>query len=274
MKLAVLVAASLAVLAAVALSVTGATAGAPERLLPDLDELAPGELDVRVVARADGRRRVRLGFSSASSNRGEGPRVIDGTRRPGRQTMRVRQLVRRRGAGPLVHRDAGVLRFEVASDHRHWHLEEFQRFELRRAGDGKLVRRPRKAGFCLGDRFPDPRLERLPNRPRTARWTHRCGLNRHTARRMREGISVGYGDIYHPHLEGQSVDITGVPAGRYLLVPRANPARRLLESDYANNASSLLLRISAARDRAAPAVRTLATCADSAPCGGFPRASR
>ena len=272
MKLTVLIAATAVVAAAAA--VTGATAGAPKRLLPDLDELAPGELDVRVVARADGRRRVRLGFSSATSNGGEGPLVIDAVRRPGRRTMRVTQLVRRRGARPLVHRDAGVLRYEVARDHRHWHLEEFQRFELRRARDGKLVRRPRKAGFCLGDRFPDPRLERLPNRPRTARWTHRCGLNRQTARRMREGISVGYGDIYQPHLEGQSVDITGVPAGRYLLVHRANPGRRLLESDYANNASALLLRIGAARGGAAPAVRTLATCHDSARCGGFPRASR
>jgi hypothetical protein len=274
MKLAALIAAGAVVAAAAAVAVTGATTGSRERLLPDLDELAPGGVDVRTVVRPDGRRRVRLGFSSATSNGGEGPLAIVATRRPGRRAMRVRQLVRRRGAPPLVHRGAGVLRFEVASDHRHWHLEEFQRFELRRATDGKLVRRPRKAGFCLGDRFADPRLKHLPNRPRAARWTHRCGLDRRTARRMRQGISVGYGDIYHPYLEGQAVDITGLPAGRYLLIHRANPRRRLLESDYANNASSLLLRIGAPRHGAAPTVQTLATCPDSARCGGFPRAAR
>jgi hypothetical protein len=274
MKLAALIAAAAAVAAAAVVAVTGATAGAPERLLPDLDELAPGSVDVRTVVRADGRRRVRLGFSSATSNGGAGPLVIDATRRPGARAMRVRQLVRRRGARPLVHRNAGILRFEVASDHRHWHLEEFQRFELRRASDGKLVRRPRKAGFCLGDRFPDRRFEQLPNRPRAPRWTHRCGLDQRTARRMREGISVGYGDVYEPHLEGQAVDITGLPPGRYLLVHRANPRRRLLESDYANNAASLLLRIGAPQHGATPTVQTVATCPDSAHCGGFPRASR
>ena len=274
MKLTALIGAVAVVAAAAAAAVPGATGGARERLLPDLDELAPDGLDVRTVVHADGRRRVRLGFSSATSNDGQGPLVIAATRRPGRRAMRVRQLVRRRGAPPLVHRGAGVLRFEIASDHRHWHLEDFQRFELRRATDSKLVRRPRKAGFCLGDRFADPRFEHLPNRPRAARWTHRCGLDRRTARRMREGISVGYGDIYHPHLEGQAVDITGLPAGRYLLIHRANPRRTLLESDYANNASSLLLRIGVPRHGAPPTVETVATCSDSARCGGFPRASR
>jgi hypothetical protein len=75
------------------------------------------------------------------------------------------------------------------------------------------------------------------------------------------GISVGYGDDYRAYLEGQSIDVTGVPGGRYELVHRANPARRLAETDLSNNASSVLLRIAWTRGRSElPAVSILKRC--------------
>ena len=69
------------------------------------------------------------------------------------------------------------------------------------------------------------------------------------------GISVGYGDVYEPNLEGQSLRLTGLDAGRYRLVHRVNVGRRLRESSYANNAASLLLQLRWRGGR--PSVRVL-----------------
>jgi hypothetical protein len=60
---------------------------------------------------------------------------------------------------------------------------------------------------------------------------------------VREGITPGFGDDYSALLEGQYLDITGLPAGKYVLVHRANADRAIVESDYSNNASSVALDI-------------------------------
>lgn len=44
-----------------------------------------------------------------------------------------------------------------------------------------------------------------------------------------------------PRLEGQYVDVTDVPPGRYRLVHRVNADRALRESDYTNNAASVVV---------------------------------
>ena len=81
-----------------------------------------------------------------------------------------------------------------------------------------------------------------------------------------QGISVGYGDEYEPNLEGQSLSLNGVEDGRYLLVHRVNVDRALRESDYGNNASSLLLSLRRSDGR--PSVRVLRRCPASARCAG------
>ena len=60
------------------------------------------------------------------------------------------------------------------------------------------------------------------------------------------------------------MDVTNVPAGRYLLVHRANPQRAIEESDYENNAASVLIQLS--RAGAIPSVRVLARCPDAETC--------
>ena len=76
-----------------------------------------------------------------------------------------------------------------------------------------------------------------------------------------QGISPGFGDDYVPEKEGQSIDVTGLPPGRYVLVHRANPDRTLRERSYANNAASVLIRLRGTK------VAVLARCPDSATCG-------
>jgi hypothetical protein len=81
---------------------------------------------------------------------------------------------------------------------------------------------------------------------------------------MREGISVGYGDDYDPTLEGQYVDVTGLPAGRYVLVHRVNESGALQESRTDNNASSSLIRLAWRGGR--PIVEQLRRCPGADTC--------
>ena len=118
----------------------------------------------------------------------------------------------------------------VSSDPRHWHLLAFDRYELRRAGgDAWLVRDPEDRllpGRPLRGAGPLPPA--TPPRPATSR----CGLGSPRLLGMREGISVGYGD--DPAPRGPVPAAHRPPAGRYVLVHRANPGRRLRERSYGN----------------------------------------
>lgn len=258
-----LIATGIAAAAAAALAATQLVGGggSPRQLLPDLDPAAPQSLYVR---RHQGR--WVLAFGAAVDNVGRGPLVVEGRRPAGKRAMVTRQAIRR-SDGSVVRRALGsLIWYEHAETHEHWHLHQFMKYELRRDRDSAGVVRIRKAGFCLGDRYETNRNRRLPGEPATAQWTHECGKGRHELRTMREGISVGYGDDYAPYLEGQYVDLRGVPAGRYLLVHIANPARLMAERSYANNASSLLVQLRRPAGRA-PLVRVISRCPARATCG-------
>ena len=243
----------------------GASAGSEQ--LPDLDQAAPSALSITRAGSA-AEPIYRLGFRSAVANVGAGPLAIE-AHRPGRgaETMVADQVVDSEGAPREVVPDVGRLRYVVSSDHRHWHLLAFDRYQLRRAGGDAPLVRDRKTGFCLGDRYavrgPPP-----PATPPRPAYTSRCGLGAPRLLGMREGISVGYGDDYPARLEGQYLPLTGLRAGRYVLVHRANPGRRLRERSYRNNAASLLLELS--RRDGEPTVRVLARCPRTARCDRRP----
>ena len=107
-------------------------------------------------------------------------------------------------------------------------------------------------------------LRALRSAPARPVFTSRCGLADPELLGLQEGISVGYGDDYAANLEGQYLPLSGLGAGRYVLVHRANAGRRLRESDYANNAASLLLGL---RWReGGPSIRVLRVCPDTDRC--------
>jgi hypothetical protein len=106
---------------------------------------------------------------------------------------------------------------------------------------------------------------RIDGEPEEPVWTEDCGKGDPGLLEVREGISPGYGDDYVPRLEGQYVDITSVPAGRYVLVHRANPERSLEESYYGNNASSVLLDLRRPAGEI-PIVEVLAHCPQADRC--------
>ena len=231
--------------------------------LPDLDQEVPW--DLQVTSTGPGTRRgYRLGFASAVRNIGDGPLIVSGQReRAGSSTMTADQLVERVDGPTAVVNGVGRLRYVQSRDHEHWHLLDFERYELRPAGRGARPVLDRKTGFCLGDRYRT-RGRALPAQPPVPRYTSRCGLGDTGRLRLVEGISVGYGDDYPANLEGQFLPLTGLPAGRYVLIHSVNVRRRLRETDYGNNAASLLLRL---RWRAgAPRLRVLRRCPSSERC--------
>ena len=257
--------------AAAAIAGVAVARGGDERvvaLLPDLDIAAPGTLAGETRSRG-GRPRFLLGFGSAVDNVGDGPLAIDARRsRRSDPTMAAWQLVRYSdGRTRASRRPFGVVRYVHSADHQHWHLLRFMRYELRRAGSSVSIRLDRKTGFCLGDRYETDTQRRLKAEPANPVYTEECGRNRPSLMRVREGISVGFGDDYDPTLEGQWVDLTGLRAGRYVLVHRVNVERRVRETSYTNNASSMRFELSWPRGmKRPPKIDVIARCADSERC--------
>ena len=257
-----------AVAAVAALGMLAAARGsddrAPRELLPDLDQAAPQSVAV-VRGRSGDRVRFRLVFGSAVDNVGGGPLLVRGRRESrGNAAMRVTQLVRRDDGSIRSYPTHGEMRYVRAETHAHWHLLAFETYELRDARTGRLAASDRKTGFCLGDRYRTDPARRLAREPAAAVFTGECGRHRSDLLRVGGGLSVGYGDEYVPTLEGQYVDVTRAPAGRYVLVHRVNARRTLRESHYANNAASLLLDLE--RNGSVPHVRVLRRCPDSPTC--------
>ena len=231
----------------------------PDELLPDLDQRAPAEL---VVVQTGGR--FRLAFASSTENRGIGPLVIRGKRLAGR-SMRADQMVERRRGATRIVRGVGRLHYERHRPHFHWHLQSFVAYELRRAGDLALASRDRKTGFCLIDRWGKASPEIAGMRP--PRFVGDCGAGRPDARRVTQGTSVGYVDRYPASFHGQDLDLSGLPAGRYLLVHRANPTRTMRELRYSNDVASVLLRLTWPNGTSsAPRVSVLRRCDASERC--------
>jgi WD40 repeat protein len=230
-----------------------------QELLPDLDQQAPADL---VVIAREGR--FFLGFTSAVDNLGPGPLRIRGRRPPGAAVMRADQVIElRRGGTRLVHA-VGTLRYQAHPPHLHWHFQEFEIYELRRA-DHAIVGRDRKSGFCLVDRYGHTSVRVADTGP--PRFLGNCGAGDPGLRRVEQGSSPGYVDRYPAFFHGQDVDVTAIPAGVYVLVHRANPTRRVREVRYSNDTASVRLRLSWPAGRAAlPHVTVLRRCPASEFC--------
>ncbi|MGE5493639.1 MAG: lysyl oxidase family protein [Actinomycetota bacterium] len=89
--------------------------------------------------------------------------------------------------------------FEYAPCHGHYHISDFSRYELLKADDRSVVVAGHKLGFCFRDNLPYAG---------TASNGYLCS---------NQGITSGWGDLYDGKLDGQWIDITGVPEGDYIV---------------------------------------------------------
>ncbi len=116
--------------------------------------------------------------------------------------------------------------FEFHPAHNHWHIGDVALFEVRKGSPtGSVVGgNSIKTTFCLIDWY---KLEGNSNS--AERVFHDCEAGY-------QGIQSGWVDQYHHSLDGQELDLTGIPnATDYYLVSTANFARRFEETNYTNN---------------------------------------
>jgi hypothetical protein len=179
--------------------------------------------------------------------------------------MRGDQVIELRRGGTRVVHAVGTLRYQSHPPHLHWHFQEFEIYELRRAADHEIVGRDRKSGFCLVDRYGHTSVRVAHTGP--PRFLGNCGAGDPGLRRVEQGSSPGYVDRYPAFFHGQDVDVTAIPAGVYVLVHRANPTRRVREVRYSNDTASVRLRLTWPAGRAAlPRVTVLRRCPASEFC--------
>ena len=238
---------------ALLLSALPALAGSPRELLPNLIQLPPIQLQTRAV-RVAGTTRHELLFTSTSANTGAGPLVVRLVRRSSAAPFAVAQIVSRSDGSTRSYPVAVAIRYVSRPGHNHFHVPHFERYELRNAAD-RVVATDTKLGFCLGDRAP------VGTAHRPARFTGPCGRGIRNALRLTVGISVGWADPYASDLDGQQLDVTGLPAGTYTLVNRVNPDGTFHESSYGDNVAAARIRLAWPNGRSAPPVVTpLASC--------------
>ena len=149
--------------------------------------------------------------------------VQAGTRRLLRFTTETRNVG---NADLYLGNPAGNPLFEYTSCHGHYHFSGYVTQRLLNSR-GQAVASGLKIGFCLRD---SSRWDPSAN----AAVKYIC---------TDQGIQHGWTDIYVSELDGQWIDITGLPAGTYRLELTVNPVRRLIESSYGNNTVSIPVTI-------------------------------
>lgn len=220
---------------------------------PDVDMRAPYD----VTKTTDGDGRTFVAFASQVFNRGPGVLKVAGRRQAARdKTMVAEQILLTTGSVssgvPARTVPAGRLQFSPSADHNHWHFLRFEDYMLLSVPDLEFVAPTRKTGFCLlgldtafwcGSNHPeflaiggDSDYALTPN-PRTK------AMGMIAERGPDHSATRSDSDLYVPSVEGQDIEITGVPSGRYCLSFVANPQNRLVEERYVNNGASRLIDV-------------------------------
>ena len=198
-------------------------------LLPDLITLPPTDLNIKVNP-SNGQKFLR--FTNSIVNNGPGKIELWGGANPKTGKVTVNQAIyTTEGSSERV----VVGEFFFHLEHNHWHLGNFSHYEILSLGrDGTLdqvVALGNKISYCLRD---DADSE-IPGAAIRQTYTN-CNQER-------QGISVGWIDIYRYHLPGQSIDITSLSDGVYALRSTVNPENNLWEQNSENNAFILYFEI-------------------------------
>lgn len=201
---------------------------------------------------------VRLRFTTSEDNIGNGPLLLYGHRdNNGQIMMSVHQAFQIGEHGSIPDSYATAQRgateamyYDIV--HQHWHLLNFEYIELRTLSGDTIVK-DHKNGFCLGDRYATPDADSLVHNTHQdrspesvlARYlsNNQCKHLDSSATDVKEGISVGHGDDYTYNVAFQWLDITHVPSGNYVVVNTVNRDHSLLETNYDNNFSAIVISL-------------------------------
>ncbi len=231
-------AATFALTAAVCLLALGTAtvAAAPTDRLPDLQMLKPSSLRME---NSGGQRRLRM--STTIVNTGKGPFETRASRRStATPIMNVSQRIYNTAGGTRVNETTEVAKYS-GDGHNHWHVQNVAYYELYSAtGQGSVLRRDSKVGFC----FFDTNAYRLslPGAPGGRRYVQ-SGCGTQSSLFVKNGLSVGWSDVYPWNIGLQWINVTGLPAGEYLLKLTANPKGEFEELSMKNNCNWTRIRI-------------------------------
>ena len=216
-------------LLALGLLAPGGQASAASDRLPDLAMAKLRHIGTKTV---DGRRSLR--FSAIIVNVGDGPFALRSRRASTGSGWSTRQVIHDDAGGSRSVATPAVRLVYAGDGHDHWHVKDLEQYRLVPLASPGGSRIGHKVGFCFFDNY-QYRLA-LADAPQDPVYGHRaCG--RRNSLGLRTGLSVGWGDIYHRSLPGQSIDITDLPYGAYRLWATADQADVFLEGNNANNAT-------------------------------------
>lgn len=222
------------------LVLAGAAAAHPRPLdgllLPNL-QMAP--LDEWVIEQVDGRRMLR--FTTIFINVGEGSLELRGFRaHPEDPEMLLDQVIYRRGGG--VVRLPGATSARYAGDgHDHWHAQAVTTYELWSDDHPAEVRRGAKINFCFFDNI----LERRDLASTLAPFYRITWCGTPEVRRIRVGLSPGWGDRYGWDFAYQWIEIDGLAAGSYMVRATVDQQGRFTEANNVDNCAWARIRIPA-----------------------------
>lgn len=142
-------------------------------------------------------------------------------------------------------RPAGSMTYHPT--HSHMHVDEWGIYTLREkiAGvspiNSPIVGEGSKLGFCLMDfgsceTFEGQCRDENDNVVTNNLPNHGLGGGEYTCGTTKQGISVGYTDVYYYNIEGMHIDIpNGTCDGEYWVVVEIDPNNNFLESNEDNN---------------------------------------
>jgi len=208
----------------IAFSFFAVQALAAVELLPNLEALPPAEMCLTTTSG-----NTLLHFSTTSWNRGTGPlELVAG--KPDRKENK-QKVYQRIYSSDGSSRDVLAGFFVWHQAHHHFHFEDYAHYILQPVNaPGASARTSTKTTFCIMD------TTRIDPQADAAVYTT-CG-------KSVQGMSVGWGDTYGYYLEGQAIDVTGLPDGDYRLEIVIDPKKRLSESDETDNTSEVMIRLS------------------------------
>ncbi len=146
--------------------------------------------------------------------------VVEGLIQPGtRRLIRFDTETENQGTEDLFFGDPSANPLFVwAPCHAHYHFNNYMAYRLRDANNN-IAAIGLKVGFCVLDVF------RWKSGSASTAY-YNCG---------NQGIQVGWGDLYDRSLDGQWIDVTGLPDGNYTIEIEPNPQGIIQEANYNNN---------------------------------------
>jgi hypothetical protein len=199
-------------------------------LMPDIVPTAPFQL---YIQNSGGKKTLR--FSTTFYNQGQGALELIGHTDNEKNITYASQYVYE-ADGPGIYRDIGS--FIYHPEHTHWHIDQYVFYQFwsvnQEEKPDKLLLTTDKMSFCIWDENPhDLNLDKAP----------RGRIYPRSCNGRQQGMSVGWSDTYSANIEGQELDITGIPDGTYVFRTTINPDNKILETDYGNNIVDILVEV-------------------------------